>query len=163
MTRYPFHKTDGPMARNPGFGRVNDRGYAAFLNSLHAMPWAAITEPDPAQPLSEAPILVVLKHDLVRAVDGVLDAMGLSSKVLDADRAWGRCQMRLHARVLFDEHDPDPERRIAADRIRTVLLSGNGTAQNALRPELAVDFGRAQVAACREGAPMYADIQTLGH
>jgi hypothetical protein len=111
------------------------------LTNLETAPWIEIPAPDPSKPLTEASTLVVLKDRLDRAVRGVLAAMGVSNKVLLADQEWDRCQTRLSARVAFDENDTDPKRRAAAGRVRAALLSGSGTAQNALPLELDVDFG----------------------
>ncbi len=151
------------MATTTSYWNVSDKGYASFLTHLENAPWAEIPVPDPSRPLAEAPTVIALKHRLDRAVRGVLAAMGVSNKVLVADQEWDRCQTRLNARVAFDENDADPERRAAAGRVRAALLSGGGTGQNALAPDLEVDFGGAQVNQCKEGTPLYADIQRLGY
>jgi hypothetical protein len=151
------------MAANTSYWNVSDKGYASFLTNLENVPWTEIPAPDPAKPLSEAPTLVVLKHRLDRGVAGVLAAMGVSNRVLLADQEWDRCQTRLSARVSFDENDSDPERRAAAARVRAALLTGGGTGQNALAPDLEVDYGGAQVNQCKDGTPLFADIQALGY
>jgi hypothetical protein len=151
------------MAPTLSYWNVSDKGYASFLTNLENVPWTEIPAPDPSKPLTEAPTLVVLKHRLDRAVGGVLAALGVSNKVLVADQEWDRCQTRLNARVSFDENDADPERRAAAARVRAALLSGGGTGQNALAPDLEVDFGGAQVNQCKDGTPLFADIQVLGY
>jgi hypothetical protein len=151
------------MAATTSYWNVSDKGYASFLTNLANDPWAEIPPPDPATPLSEVPTIVVLKHRLDRGVRGVLTAMGVSNKVMVADQEWDRCQARLGARVSFDENDADPERRAAARRVRAALLSGGGTGQNALAPDLEVDFGGAQVNQCKDGTPLFADIQALGY
>lgn len=145
------------------YWNVSDKGYASFLTNLENVPWTEIPAPDPATPLSEVPTVVMLKHRLDRAVHGVLAAMGVSNKVLIADQEWDRCQTRLSARVSFDENDADPNRRLAASRVRAALLTGGGTGQNALAPDLEVDFGGAQVNQCKDGTPLFADIQALGY
>jgi hypothetical protein len=133
------------------------------LTNLESIPWTEIPAPDPSKPLTEAPTVVVLKHRLDRAVRGVLAAMGVSNQVLLADQEWDRCQTWLNARVSFDENDSNPERRVAAGRVRAALLTGNGTAQNALAPDLEVDYGGAQVNPCKAGTPLLPDIQALGY
>jgi hypothetical protein len=133
------------------------------LTNLENAPWTEIPAPDPAKPLSEAPTVVMLKNRLDRAVRGVLAAMGVSNNVLEADKEWDRCQTRLNTRVAFDENDTELERRAAAGRVRATLLTGGGTGQNALALDLEVDFGGAQVNQCKEGTPLYADIQALGY
>ena len=151
------------MPVSTSYWNVSDKGYASFLTNLENVPWTEIPAPNPSTPLTEAPALVVLKHRLDRAVRGVLAAMGVSNKVLVADQEWDRCQTRLNARVAFDENDTHPERRAAAGRVRAALLTGSGTAQNALAPDLEVDFGGAQVNQCKQGTPLYADVQALGY
>jgi hypothetical protein len=151
------------MPTTTSYWSVSDKGYASFLTNLENAPWTEIPAPDPSIPLAQAPTLVGLKHRLGRGVGCVLAAMGVSNKVLVADQDWDRCQTRLNARVSFDECDTDPKRRLAAGRVRAALLSGNGTAQNALAPDLEVDFGGAQVNQCKQGTPLHADIQALGY
>ena len=151
------------MPTTTSYWNVSDKGYASFLTNLENAPWTEIPAPDPSKPLTDAPSLVVLKNRLDRAVRGVLVAMGVSNQVLLADQEWDRCQARLNARVAFDENDTNADRRAAACRVRAALLSGAGTAQNALAPDLEVDFGGAQVNQCKQGTPLYADIQALGY
>lgn len=151
------------MPATTSYWNVSDKGYASFLTNLENAPWTEIPAADPSKPLAEAPTVVALKHRLDRAVHGVLAAMGVSNQVLLADQEWDRCQTRLNARVAFDESDTDPERRGAAGRVRAALLTGAGTAQNALAPDLEVDFGGAQVNQCKAGTPLHADIQALGY
>ena len=151
------------MPTSKSYWKVSDKGYASFLTNLENVPWNEIPAPEPAKPLTEAPVLVVLKHRLDNAVHGVLAAMGVSNMVMVADQEWERCQTRLNAKVAFDENDADAERRASAGRVRAALLSGKGTAQNALAPDLEVDFGGAQVNQCKAGTPLFADIQALGY
>ena len=151
------------MPVSTSYWNVTDKGYASFLTNLENAPWAEIPAPDPSKPLTEAPVLSVLKHRLGRVVLGVLEAMGVSNKVVIADQEWDRCETRLSARVAFDENDTDADRRAAAARVRAALLTGAGTAQNALAPDLEVDFGGAQVNQCKPGTSLHADIEALGY
>lgn len=151
------------MALFTSYWNVSDKGFASFFTNLESAPWTEIPAPDPAKPLSEQPAIVVLKNRLDRSVRNVLAAMGVSNKVLVADQEWDRCQTRLAARVAFDENDADPARRAAAGRVRAALLTGSGTAQNALAPDLEVDFAGAQVNQSKPGTSLHPDIQALGY
>lgn len=78
---------------------------------------------------------------------------------LDVD--WDAGQRSFNSFTASAEDDADPEVRAAAERVRTAMLGGGGTAQTNLGYDDEVDYGRHQMVLASQ-EPLAADIKKIG-
>jgi hypothetical protein len=150
-----------------GYTSVADRGFVGFDGELNQGAWAEIATQahenaakNNAAALLDAPRPVVWKLRLrwvIAELLGVLAAPTLES----LDKTWDAAQRRLFHHIAIGVDNDDAAVRAAADRLRTNLLSGTGTAQTQLSYEDEVDFGRKQIALTGEGGPLHADAKKV--
>lgn len=149
-----------------GYGIVPDRGFVAFEAEFDEGAWKAIATKkyDDAQnnaaALLQAPLPVVWKQRMRWSIAGVVAALGAPS-LAELDQGWDAAQRRLFHRIAIGVDDGERAVRDAADRLRSQLLAGSGTAQTQLDLDGEVDFGRQQIALTQEGGPLAADVKKL--
>lgn len=150
-----------------GYGIVADRGFVAFEPELDDRAWKQIVTKkyeadgkDNAASLLSAPRPVVWKLRLRWSIGAILVALGAAS-LQALDQAWDAAQRRLYHRIAVGVDDEDRAVRDAADRLRSQLLSGSGTAQTQLDFDAEVDFGRQQIALTSEKGPLHGEAKKL--
>lgn len=155
-----------------GYSYVTDKGFASFARELSEGAWKEVsikkydneTEPPVARAsLLEAPLPVVWKLRATWGIRALTRAMGTATAddLIMLDAEWDSSQRALNLALLTAAEHRDPEPRAAAERVRTALLMGGGTAQTQLSYEKEVDFGYAQLDLAGK-APLAADVKTTG-
>lgn len=150
-----------------GYGSVPDRAFVAFEQELDEGAWKAVStkkHEDAAKgnaaALLSAPTQVIWKFRLRWGIGAIVSALGATSLV-SLDDAWDAAQRRLFHRIAEGVDAEDRAVRDSADRLRTGLLAGTGTAQTQLDFDSEVDFGRQQLALTQDGGPLAADAKKL--
>jgi hypothetical protein len=150
-----------------GYGTVPDRGFVGFERELGDGGWKAIStesyEDDwnkSAALLLEAPHPVVWKLRLRKGIGAIVAALG-TVPLSTLDAAWDASQRRLFFHIAIGVDSEDAAVRAAADRLRSQLLIGAGTAQTQLDYDDEVDFGRQQVKLTSPGGPLAADAKKV--
>jgi hypothetical protein len=153
-----------------GYSYVPEKGFVGFDRDLDLGAWNEISlkKIDVTNRLYDGKFLMTVPRPVVwklRITWGITDlrlVLGTaSSEVLERfDGSWDRTQRRLSFAVSSAAEHPDPTWRQAAERVRSALLLGNGTAQTTLGYDEEVDFGIQQVKLASED-PLAADIKLL--
>ncbi|MBK9259552.1 MAG: hypothetical protein IPM54_06900 [Polyangiaceae bacterium] len=146
------------------FAYVPQAGFSSFGATLSSNPWALVDASaydDPAKPLWDAPMLVVIKVRMKRSVHGLLVAIAGAGGAKGCDRVWDGCQKQLNGMLGVFAASNDSVKRDAATRLQKTLLLGAGEGQTQLRYQEEVDFGRKQVALVSHGQGA-ADVALLG-
>jgi len=159
------------MARY-GYSYVTDRGFTSFARELSEGAWKDISikkldtdgdSPVAKSSLLDAPLPVVWKLRATWSIRMLARAMGVTSAdaLLGLDGEWDSSQRALNLALLTAAEHRDAERRAAAERLRTALLLGSGTAQTQLSYEKEVDFGYSQLDLA-DKPPLAADVKATG-
>ncbi len=146
------------------FTHVPQAGFSAFGAQLSMGVWAlvdTIAYGDPTQPLWNAPMTVVVKIRIKRAVMGLLEAIAGAGGAKGCDRRWDGCQKQLNGLLHVAAVSNDPAKQEAALRLQKMLLLGAGEGQTQLRYQEEVDFARKQVALTSQGQGA-TDVALLG-
>jgi len=156
------------MARY-GYSGVPDTALVAFGQDLNQGAWAEVashpvpfSDPGFAISLMEAPLLVGLKARALADIDTLSGCLLVGANATDqADYNWDTSQRLLNLDLAREELSAEPNRRAAAQRLRTKLLKGGTTAQTNFSLDAEVDFGRLQ-AKSAQNEEVAADITLLG-
>ena len=150
-----------------GYGNVADRAFVAFDRELEEGAWKAVSTSNyedavkqNAALLLTAPLPVVWKLQLRSSIAEVLVALGAPA-IATLDDTWDAAERRLFHHIAIGVDSDNASVRAAADRLRSQLLSGSGTAQTQLSCDDEVDFGRQQIALTSEGGPLAADAKKV--
>jgi hypothetical protein len=150
-----------------GYRSVPDRAFVAFDRELDEGAWNEFplkdiedTAKQNAAILLSAPLPVVWKLRLRWGIAAVLGVLGAPT-IAKLDDAWDATQRRLFHHIAIGVDGDNAAIRAAADRLRSQLLSGSGTAQTQLSCDEEVDFGRQQIALTQEGGPLAADAKKV--
>lgn len=151
------------------FAHVSSEGFTAFSAQLDNDPWSTIdistylgADGRLQKPIGSAPVLVLLKVQLILAVSDVVMVVQSTGGAKRYDDAWDRAQKRLAGLIAVARMSTNAPEREAADRLHDSLLLGkNGDRQTKLAYQQEVDFGRNQMRLATE-AQNAADIAALG-
>jgi len=151
------------------FAHVSAEGFTAFSAQLDNDPWSAIdvstylgAKGRLCKPIGSAPVLVLLKVQLLLAVSDVVTVVQSTSGAKGYDDAWDRAQRRLAGLIAVARMSANAPEREAADRLHNSLLLGkNGDRQTKLAYQHEVDFGRNQMRLAADSQNA-ADIAVLG-
>lgn len=142
-----------------GYSYVPEKGFIGFQRDFSAGEWAEVSSKKYDSPeqkagagLVNAPHPVVWKLRATWAITALREALGRSAASIEAlDVRWDSLQRKLHYTLGSSVEDDDSSKRECAERLRGVLLLGNGTAQTRLSFDQEVDFGRQQLALTARG------------
>ena len=156
------------MGQSNGYGAVTEDGFVSFELKLGEGAWHGVdtkgltnTKGALAHGIEKVGALALCKLRIARAIADLVGAMAGQSRANALDAAWDRLQDRLEAEIRVKATDEDPEVVAAAERARTVLLSGDGTEQKSFTYKDEVDFGRKQVKVAAT-KPFADDVALLG-
>lgn len=155
-----------------GYSYVTDRGFTSFARVLSEGAWKDIslkkydTESDTLfakSSLLESSLPVMWKLRATWSIRVLVRAMGVTSTdaLIELDGEWDSAQRALNLALLVATEHREVDRRAAAERLRTALLLGSGTAQTQLSYEKEVDFGYSQLDLTGK-APLSADVKATG-
>jgi hypothetical protein len=155
-----------------GYSYVTDKGFASFSRELEGGAWKDVSikkhDADGDPPLAKssllhAPLPVLWKLRATWSIRGLARAMGSATAddLVRLDAEWDSSQRALNLALLTAGEHREPEHRAAAERLRSTLLLGGGTAQTQLSYEKEVDFGYAQLDLAGR-PPLQADAKLVG-
>ena len=155
-----------------GYSYVTDKGFASFARNLSEGAWKEVSikkydadgdTPVAKSSLLDAPLPVVWKLRATWSIRMLARAMGVTTAddLVALDAEWDSSQRALNLALLTAAEDREADQRAAAERLRTALLMGGGTAQTLLTYEKEVDFGHAQLELAGK-APLSGDVKATG-
>jgi hypothetical protein len=154
-----------------GYSYVTDKGFASFSRELEGGAWKDVSikkhDADGDPPLAKssllhAPLPVLWKLRATWSIRGLARAMGSATAddLVRLDAEWDSSQRALNLALLTAGEHREPEHRAAAERLRSTLLLGGGTAQTQLSYEKEVDFGYSQLDLADKA--LSADVKATG-